>query len=156
MHTLNQFWPLKDLSTYALSTARHASRNSSCSDVTAWLGRQPGPNASNAAAAAAASLAPSCVWEKCVCIAKGVVRGYACTCIGPECDCTKHQQQRQCPAPAGGLHHVRWHALRQLPLVRPCTQEVTWWDHAQVVGHCQVHVCIIHPTYACMACWGDW
>lgn len=60
LRTLNQFCPLKDLSTYALSTARHASRNSSCSEVTAWLGKQPGPRASTAAAAAAANRAPIC------------------------------------------------------------------------------------------------
>jgi len=81
LRTLNQFCPLKDLSTYALSTARQASRNSSCSEVTAWLGRQPGPSASTAAAAAAANRAPICYTN----ITSSVLALLLCKVIADRC-----------------------------------------------------------------------
>jgi hypothetical protein len=59
-HTLNQLCPLNDLSTYALSTARHASKNSSCSLVTACAGSASEPRATDAAVAAAAKPRPTC------------------------------------------------------------------------------------------------
>lgn len=54
----NQLWLLKDLSTYARSTALQASRNSSCSLVMAWAqrGARPLLNVNRAASPAVASL----------------------------------------------------------------------------------------------------
>lgn len=56
--TLNQACPLKPLSTYALSTALQASRNSSCSVVTAEAGMGSKPSTSPAAKATDAKQVP--------------------------------------------------------------------------------------------------